>query len=72
MQLQLNTAQETFLRWRVSQGLVRFYADYQIKQHISPCVKTLVDSFKFQSCDRTLQAECLTRLLFLPALYNAN
>lgn len=41
--------------------LVRFFADHQIKQHVPPLVKAPADSFKFQPCDFTTQAEYLTR-----------
>jgi len=41
--------------------LVRFSADHQIKTHAPPFVKVPDFSFKFQSCDRTPQAEYLTR-----------
>jgi hypothetical protein len=43
------------------QKLVRFFADYLIKTHAPPHVKITVNSFKFQPCDRTPQAEYLTR-----------
>jgi hypothetical protein len=41
--------------------MVRFDADYQIKQHVPPFVIAPADSFKFQPCGRTPQAKCLTR-----------
>lgn len=41
--------------------LVRLNEDYQIKPHAPPLVRTPVNSFKFQPCDRTTQADCLTR-----------
>jgi len=46
-----------------NQKLVRFRAYYRIKPHAPPLVWTPVNSFEFQSCDYTLQVECLTCLL---------
>ena len=43
------------------QELVRFCADYRIKPHAPPLVLAPVNSFEFQPCDRTSQAECLWR-----------
>ena len=43
------------------QGLVRFFAVYRIKPHAPPLVQVSVNSFEFQPCGRTTQAECLTR-----------
>ena len=45
------------------QDLVRFFALLRIKPHAPPLVRAPVNSFEFQSCDRTPQAECLMRLL---------
>lgn len=43
------------------QQLVRLCADYRIKPHAPPLVQVTVNSFEFQSCDRTSQAENLMR-----------
>ena len=40
---------------------VRFFALRRIKPHAPPLVRVPVNSFEFQSCDRTPQAECLKR-----------
>ena len=45
------------------QVLVRFFALLRIKPHAPLLVRAPVNSFEFQSCDRTPQAECLMRLL---------
>ena len=45
------------------QALVRFFALRRIKTHTPPLVRAPVNSFEFQSCDRTPQAECLSCLL---------
>ena len=47
------------------QKLVRFCVYYRIKLHAPPLVQIPVNSFEFQSCDRTPQAEGLTRQLFI-------
>ncbi len=44
------------------QDLVRFFALLRIKPHAPPLVRAPVNSFEFQSCDRTPQVECLMRL----------
>jgi hypothetical protein len=41
------------------QALVRFFALLRIKPHAPLLVRAPVNSFEFQSCDRTPQAECL-------------
>ncbi|ASC82089.1 hypothetical protein CDA59_06275 [Bacillus subtilis] len=46
---------------RGCQDLVRFFALLRIKPHAPPLVRAPVNSFEFQSCDRTPQAECLMR-----------
>ena len=43
------------------QKLVRFCAEYRIKPHAPPLVLAPVNSFEFQSCDYTPQAERLLR-----------
>jgi len=43
------------------QELVRFCVYYRIKTQAPPLVSTPVNSFEFQSCDRTSQAGYLTR-----------
>ena len=48
-------------RSMVCQDLVRFFALLRIKPHAPPLVRVPVNSFEFQSCDRTPQAECLMR-----------
>ena len=45
------------------QGLVRFCALFRIKPHVPPLVQAPANSFEFQCCHRTPQAECLSRLL---------
>ena len=40
---------------------VRFFALRRIKPHAPPLVRVPVNSFEFQSCDRTPQAEYLKR-----------
>ena len=45
------------------QALVRFFALLRIKPHAPPLVRAPVNSFEFQPCGRTPQAECLMRLL---------
>ncbi|ARJ18472.1 hypothetical protein B7467_05435, partial [Staphylococcus lugdunensis] len=41
------------------QDLVRFFALLRIKPHAPPLVRVPVNSFEFQPCGRTPQAECL-------------
>ena len=41
---------------------VRFFALLRIKPHAPPLVRVPVNSFEFQPCGRTPQAECLMRL----------
>ena len=48
---------------RGCQDLVRFFALLRIKPHAPPLVRAPVNSFEFQPCGRTPQAECLMRLL---------
>ena len=43
------------------QTQVRFFAYHRIKPHVPPLVRVPVNSFEFQSCDRSPQAEYLTR-----------
>ena len=43
------------------QDLVRFFALLRIKPHARPLVRVPVNSFEFQPCGRTPQAECLMR-----------
>ena len=43
------------------QELVRFCACYRIKPHAPPLVWTPVNSFGFESCDHSPQAEYFTR-----------
>ena len=45
------------------QKVVRFCALLRIKPHAPPLVRAPVNSFEFQPCGRTPQAECLMRLL---------
>ena len=45
------------------QALVRFFALLRIKPHAPLLVRAPVNSFEFQSCDRTPQAEYLLRWL---------
>ena len=45
------------------QALVRFFALLRIKPHAPLLVRAPVNSFEFQSCDRTPQAGYLMRLL---------
>ena len=45
------------------QEQVRFFALLRIKPHAPPLVRAPVNSFEFQPCGRTPQAECLMRLL---------
>lgn len=45
------------------QHLVRLCADYRIKPHAPPLVLVTVNSFEFQPCGHTSQAENLMRLL---------
>ena len=45
------------------QALVRFFALLRIKPHAPLLVRAPVNSFEFQSCDRTPQAECLLGFL---------
>ena len=45
------------------QVLVRFFALRRIKPHAPLLVRAPVNSFEFQSCDRTPQAGYLMRLL---------
>ena len=40
---------------------VRFFALRRIKPHAPPLVRVPVNSFEFQPCDRTPQADDLTR-----------
>ena len=46
---------------RGCQDLVRFFALLRIKPHAPPLVRVPVNSFEFQPCGRTPQAECLMR-----------
>src|SRR3546814_3198445 len=48
-------------KFRGCQGQVRFCALHRIKPHTPPLVRAPVNSFEFQSCDRTPQAANLTR-----------
>ena len=48
---------------RGCQALVRFFALLRIKPHAPLLVRAPVNSFEFQSCDRTPQAGYLLRLL---------
>ena len=43
------------------QTQVRFFGLHRIKPRAPPLVRAPVNSFEFQSCDRTPQAECLSR-----------
>ena len=43
------------------QEMVRLCAVYRIKPHAPPLVQASVNSFEFQPCGRTSQAECFTR-----------
>ena len=43
------------------QDSVRFFALLRIKPHAPPLVRAPVNSFEFQPCGRTPQAECLMR-----------
>ena len=52
------------------QDLVRFFALLRIKPHTPLLVRVPVNSFEFQSCDRTPQAECLMRELRHPGYRN--
>jgi hypothetical protein len=45
------------------QALVRFFALRRIEPHTPPLVRAPVNSFEFQPCGRTPQAEHLMRLL---------
>src|SRR6478735_25168 len=45
------------------QDLVRFFALLRIKPHAPLLVRVPVNSFEFQPCGRTPQAECLMCLL---------
>ncbi len=45
------------------QDLVRFFALLRIKPHAPLLVRAPVNSFEFQPCGRTPQAECLLCLL---------
>ena len=45
------------------QGLVRFFALLRIKPHAPLLVRVPVNSFEFQPCGRTPQAECLLGFL---------
>lgn len=47
------------------QKLVRFCALSRIKPDAPPLVQTSVNSFEFQSCERTLQVECLRVNLYI-------
>src|SRR5678810_53658 len=46
---------------RTVQTPVRFFALRRIEPHAPPLVRAPVNSFEFQPCDRTPQAECLMR-----------
>ncbi len=50
-------------KFAVCQGQVRFFALHRIKPHAPPLVRVPVNSFEFQPCGRTPQAENLMRLL---------
>jgi hypothetical protein len=45
------------------QAQVRFLAYHRIKPHAPPLVRAPVNSFEFQSCDRTPQVDHLMLLL---------
>src|ERR1700687_814865 len=49
--------------FRRCQGQVRFFALHRIKPHAPPLVRVPVNSFEFQPCGRTPQAEKLARSL---------
>ena len=53
----------SLLRSDRCQALVRFFALLRIKPHAPLLVRAPVNSFEFQSCDRTPQAECLLGFL---------
>ena len=46
---------------RTFRAQVRFFALRRIKPHAPPLVRAPVNSFEFQPCDRTPQADCLSR-----------
>ena len=52
----------SLFRSLLCQNLVRFFALLRIKPHAPLLVRVPVNSFEFQSCDRTPQAECLSCL----------
>jgi len=43
------------------QAQVRFFALHRIKPHVPPLVRVPVNSFEFQPCGRSPQAEYLSR-----------
>src|SRR5687767_15547529 len=47
--------------FRGCQGQVRFFALHRIEPHAPPLVRVPVNSFEFQPCGRTPQADDLTR-----------
>jgi hypothetical protein len=47
-------------KFRGCQGQVRFFALHRIEPHAPPLVRVPVNSFEFQPCGRTPQAEDLT------------
>ena len=51
------------------QALVRFLAYHRIKPHAPPLVRAPVNSFEFQSCDRTPQVDYLMLSLMTLTVY---
>ena len=63
-QLAVNPAKESAdarFSFTQCQALVRFFALRRIKPHTPPLVRAPVNSFEFQSCDRSPQAGYLLR-----------
>ena len=60
--LSLSPRRENYISITVSgcQDLVRFFALLRIKPHAPPLVRAPVNSFEFQPCGRTPQAESLS------------
>src|ERR1700692_3228105 len=60
--LQSLAGRPAFTSWSIAfRAQVRFFALRRIKPHAPPLVRAPVNSFEFQPCDRTPQADCLTR-----------
>jgi len=57
LQQELKTAMQRLISFSTLLGWVRFFVDYQIKQHASLLILKTVYSFRFRGCPCTSQVE---------------